>query len=159
MGSAEEPNLGTAFIIRQFKRAEEIELMRRVYGRKFVQVSVYGNSHDRRTVLMDKIRRYDASPKSDADCERQAIELIDIDHNQQDDANGEQLTDVFHLGDMFVDGIDANRANDTISRFIRALFWGEQHITEQRRIWALCCNRSVPTLCRSIEAGWSCNLH
>jgi deoxycytidylate deaminase len=120
--SLAEPALGTAYIVRQFKRPEEIEMMRRVYGRKFVQVSIFGSAHDRRGVLIEKIRRYESSPKTDADCERQAIELIDIDHNQKDDANGQRLSDVFHLGDVFVDGIDASKANDTIERFIRAFF-------------------------------------
>ena len=83
--SANSPALGTAYIVRQFKRPEEIELMRTVYGRKFIQVSVFGSALERREVLMDKIRRYDPSPKTDAECERLAIELIDIDHNQKDD--------------------------------------------------------------------------
>ena len=33
-GSENNPALGTAFIVRQFKRPEEIELMRATYGRK-----------------------------------------------------------------------------------------------------------------------------
>src|SRR5262249_44333089 len=67
------PARGSAYVVRQFKRPEEIELMRRVYGRKFIQVSVFGSATDRRRVLMEKIRRYESSPKSDTDCERQAI--------------------------------------------------------------------------------------
>lgn len=120
--SAVEPALGTSYIIRQFKRAEEIEMMRRVYGRKFIQVSIYGSAQERRGVLVEKIRRYDSSPKTDAECERQAIELIDIDHNQVDDVNGQRLSEVFHLGDVFVDGIDPEKANDTIERFVKAFF-------------------------------------
>ena len=49
------PARGTAYIIRQFKRPEEIELMRQVYGRKFLQVSVFGSAADRRRVMMEKI--------------------------------------------------------------------------------------------------------
>jgi hypothetical protein len=67
--------------VRQFKRPEEIELMRRVYGRKFVQVSIFGSAVDRRRVLMEKIQRYEPSPKTDVECEQQAIDLIDIDYN------------------------------------------------------------------------------
>jgi hypothetical protein len=58
---ANSPARGTAYIVRQFKRPEEIELMRRVYGRKFVQVSVFGSALERREVLINKIRRYEAS--------------------------------------------------------------------------------------------------
>lgn len=120
--SSTTPARGTAYIIRQFKRPEEIELMRQVYGRKFVQVSVFGSATDRRRVMMEKIRRYEVSPKTDAECELQAINLIDIDHNQKDDVNGQRIADVFHLGDVFVDGIDPKKATDTIERFIKALF-------------------------------------
>ncbi len=96
--------------------------MRQVYGRKFIQVSVFGSAADRRRVMMEKIRRYEASPKTDAECEAQAINLIDIDHNQKDDINGQRIADVFHLGDVFVDGIDPTSANETIERFIKAFF-------------------------------------
>lgn len=116
------PARGTAYIVRQFKRPEEIELMRQVYGRKFIQVSVFGSSADRRRIMMEKIRRYESSPKTDAECERQAIDLIDTDHNQKDDVNGQRIADVFHLGDVFVDGIAPEQANETIRRFIRAFF-------------------------------------
>jgi len=101
------PALGTAFIVRQFKRPEEIDLMRQVYGRKFIQVSVFGSAADRRRVMMEKIQRYEPSPKTDADCERQALELIEIDYNQRDEVDGQRVSDVFHLGDVFVTGIKA----------------------------------------------------
>ena len=121
-GGEDKPALGMAYIIRQFKRPEEITRMRRVYGRKFIQVSVYGSAVERRLVLMDKIRHFDHSPKSDAVLERQAIDLIDTDQNQIDDENGQRISDVFHLGDVFCDGINAERADETLKRFIRALF-------------------------------------
>ncbi|WOK19419.1 MULTISPECIES: anti-phage dCTP deaminase [Rhodopseudomonas] len=116
------PARGTAYVIRQFKRPEEIDMMRRVYGRKFIQVSVYGSAPERRQVLMDKIRRFDPSPKTDAKCEAQAIELIDTDHNESEDVHGQRVSDVFHLGDVFVNGIDKSKAKQTIDRFVRAFF-------------------------------------
>ena len=42
------PALGTAYIVRQFKREEEITLLRQVYGRKFIQVSVYLDKEERK---------------------------------------------------------------------------------------------------------------
>jgi deoxycytidylate deaminase len=116
------PARGTAYIVRQFKREEEIDLMRRVYGRKFVQVSVFGSAADRRRVMMEKIHRYEPSPKTDAECERQAVELIETDYNQKDDVNGQRVSEVFHLGDVFVNGIDTVMAERTIRRFIKAFF-------------------------------------
>ncbi|PRH88708.1 deoxycytidylate deaminase [Labrys okinawensis] len=121
-GDANSPALGTAYIIRQFKRPEEIDVMRGLYGRKFIQVSIYGNEIERRRHLIQKIRRYDNSPKSDSVCEKEAIELIDIDYNEKDKDNGQRISDVFHLGDLFVDSLTEDRGNGTIYRFIQALF-------------------------------------
>lgn len=116
------PSFGTAYVVRQFKRPEEIAVMRRIYGRKFLQVSVYGSPMDRRKILMEKIASYDASPKTDAEREHHAINLIETDANQADEENGQRLADVFHLGDVFVDGIDRDKADATLRRFIRAFF-------------------------------------
>lgn len=134
--SIAEPALGTAYIVRQFKRPEEIDLMRRVYGRKFIQVSVFGSEADRRSVLVAKIRQFDSAPKSDAECERQAIQLIDVDNNQIDDENGQRVSDAFYLGDVFVDGIDAKKAEETIRRFIKALF-GDNRISPNKDEYGL----------------------
>ncbi|PZU86578.1 MAG: deoxycytidylate deaminase [Chelatococcus sp.] len=121
-GSEEMPALSNSYIIRQFKRAEEIQLMRQTYGRKFIQISVYGSPIDRRRILISHIQSYDHSPKSESECERQAIDLIDKDHSQVDDENGQRLSEVFHLGDLFVDGISRPKAEKTISRFLDAFF-------------------------------------
>ncbi len=131
-----DPALKNAYIIRQFKRPEEIEVMRRVYGRKFIQVSVFGRSLERRQVLMDKISTYDSSPKNEAICEQEAIKLIDMDQSQKDDANGQRLSDVFHLGDVFVDGINKDRTTKTIQRFVRALF-GDTKISPSKDEYGL----------------------
>ncbi|MDF2118096.1 anti-phage dCTP deaminase [Roseiarcaceae bacterium H3SJ34-1] len=131
-----EPALGSAFIVRQFKRSEEIELMRSVYGRKFIQISVFGSSVDRRKVIMEKIAKYSSGSISDAERETQAIDLIDMDRNQQDDSNGQRLEEVFHLGDVFVDGISKERCEITMRRFIRALF-GDNSISPSRDEYGL----------------------
>lgn len=46
-----------AYIFRQFKRAEEIDAMRAIYGRKFIQISIFASEEDRRCVLKEKISR------------------------------------------------------------------------------------------------------
>ncbi|MGQ7793063.1 anti-phage dCTP deaminase [Faunimonas sp. B44] len=135
-GSRAEPKLGAAYIVRQFKRPEEIELMRRVYGRKFVQVSVYGSEIERRRTLIEKIRGYERSPKTDSECERLAIKLIEIDNNQVDDENGQRVSDVFHLGDVFVNGTNQEDTSDTINRFVRA-FFGDNRVSPSKDEYGL----------------------
>jgi deoxycytidylate deaminase len=122
----ENPQLGTAYIIRQFKRPEEIELMRRIYGRKFIQISISGSPLDRRKLLIERIKHFNSAPKTDQECEKQAIDLIAMDNNQKDDKDGQRISDVFHLGDLFIDGIDKDLIKSTIDRFIRALFGSNQ---------------------------------
>jgi deoxycytidylate deaminase len=131
-----EPAFGTAYIVRQFKRPEEIELMRRTYGRKFIQVSVFGSPIERRKALMAKIRAFNSAPKSDEQCEKDAIDLIEMDNNQKDEPNGQRLADVFHLGDVFVDGIEKKRTDETIRRFIVALF-GDTHVSPTKDEYGL----------------------
>jgi hypothetical protein len=135
-GSEVIPAFGTAYIICQFKRPEEIELMRTTYGRKFVQVSVYASPSERQVVLVDKIKHFNISPKDDFDCEKMAIELIKQDYNQKDVLDGQRLSEVFHLADVFVNGLNITSSVPTVERFIDALF-GSNHVSPKRDEYGL----------------------
>src|SRR4051812_18449528 len=53
-GSATDPDAllqKTAYIVRQLKRPQEVELLRKVYGRQFVLVSAYGSLDSRKRVV------------------------------------------------------------------------------------------------------------
>lgn len=117
-----EPALGNAFIVRQFKRAEEIQLMRQVYGRKFIQVSIYLDKDDRESLLIKKIKSYNSQTVSDAVARKHAIDLIEKDFKESQDEYGQRVSDVFHLGDIFVKGDGSEVASETIRRFINAFF-------------------------------------
>lgn len=117
-----EPALGAAYIVRQFKRPEEIQLMRQVYGRKFVQVSVYLDKADREALLVKKIRGYNSETVEEPNARKQAIDLIEKDYQESKDEYGQRVSDVFHLGDVFVNGDGSVTAANTVDRFIRAFF-------------------------------------
>jgi deoxycytidylate deaminase len=121
-GSLRDPRPQTAYIVRQFKRPEEIDLMRRVYGQKFIQVSIYGSEQDRFNAMVKKIMSFNSSPRNEHVSKQEAIKLIQMDSDQSDEIGGQQVSKVFHLGDVFVDGIDADNSHKTIERFINALF-------------------------------------
>ena len=53
----EQVRTGTAYIIRQLKRPEEVELLRKVYGKQFVLISAYGSAEDRKRVIEKALRR------------------------------------------------------------------------------------------------------
>lgn len=120
--AANTPRRGTAYIIRQFKRPEEIALLRQVYGRKFLQVSVYLDKEERKQLLVEKIKSYDSKIVEDANAESQALDLIEIDYSEVSDTYGQRVSDVFHLGDVFVRGEHKPSTAATIDRFIRAFF-------------------------------------
>ena len=96
--------------------------MRRVYGKKFILVSAYGSKEDRLRIMDKKINSFNSSPKDPYDCSKQAMDLLATDSYQKDKQNGQRVADVFHLGDVFVDGIDKNEMSATLQRFIRGFF-------------------------------------
>lgn len=96
--------------------------MRATYGRKFIQVSVSAPRKERREIIKEKIQNFDEAILSEEDCEKQAIELVKIDHDESDDEFGQRMSDVFHLGDVFVDGLNKQIIDTTTTRFIEALF-------------------------------------
>lgn len=121
------PVLGTAYIIRQFKLPQEIELLRRTYGRKFIQISIFADQEERKKSLIKSIQKFNSKHWSKSKAEKQAIELIEID-SKETDANevdvkyGQRVSDVFHIGDVFIRGHTKKEIDNTTGRFFEALF-------------------------------------
>lgn len=125
---ASTPIPGTAFVLRQFKREEEVKLLRKIYGRKFIQISAYLDNDERKQTLKRKIKGYSSATVADSKAEIQAIELINIDNHEETHDYGQRVSDVFHLGDVFVSGINSAEVDKTINRFINA-FFGDNNIS------------------------------
>lgn len=131
-----EPLLNRAFILRQFKREEEIALLREVYGRKFIQVSVFSDAEERRKQLIKKIKQYRTSLVVDADAEKTAIDLIERDNNEVGEDYGQRVSDVFHLGDVFVPGGSGEATKEVIDRFVKA-FFGHNGMSPTKREYGM----------------------
>lgn len=116
------PALGTAYIIRQLKTPGEVDVLRSVYGRKFVLVSVYCDISDIRKTISNKMRSASSFTRDDAEYEKRTISLIDRDSNEQTNNFGQKVSEIFHLADVFVDGRTTRLIHGTISRFIKAFF-------------------------------------
>jgi len=118
---AEIPLQAHAYIIRQLKRPEEINLLRKVYGRKFIQISVSLENDEKINRLSRSIssKNSNLSPKEAFEA---AKSLVERDFNEQAVPNGQRIEDVFHLGDVFVSGKSDVSASDTLRRFVEALF-------------------------------------
>ncbi|WP_372096857.1 anti-phage dCTP deaminase [Tistrella mobilis] len=118
----ESPLLGTVYIIRQFKRPEEINLLRGVYGRKFIQVSIFSDYSERKKQIIKRIKEFNVSDVTDSDAEKQAIDLIEKDNHEALEKYGQRISDVFHLGDVFVQGNSTEESENIINRFVNAFF-------------------------------------
>lgn len=110
-----------AYIIRQLKRKDEIKLLRRVYGDKFIQISI-SLPKELRVENLIKRMAVDHPHMKQSECERNARKLIEIDEDEDGDDYGQQVGEIFHLGDFFVRSDDIRSLNQNLQGFIRALF-------------------------------------
>lgn len=125
----------TAYIIRQLKREKEVELLRSVYGTKFLQISVSLDKEARTENLINKLSMEHPGLSAD-DCEKSARGLVATDEHQLNEdgsetSYGQQVGDIFHLGDFFVDGREATKISTKIQHFIKALF-GDNKISPSK---------------------------
>lgn len=128
--AAETPRNGHAYILRQLKRSEEIDLLRGVYNRNYIQVSA---SLDRESQLKALENRGKSErPEEDVDeISKWAADLISKDRNEAEEDHGQRFSETFQYGDLFVSARSYQLARDEINRFIQALF-GNNHISPTR---------------------------
>lgn len=113
---------GSAFIIRQLKTPEEVQLLRSVYGRLFIQISVYGAPSKREDRLTASIKIRSKGSIEDTRARAAARMLIDRDQKENHISYGQNVNDTFPLGDVFIDSFNRAQSNFSIDRFLNALF-------------------------------------
>jgi deoxycytidylate deaminase len=110
-----------AFLVHQFKRKEEIELLRAVYGRLFFQVSVYSRRGARVEYLSQRFAR--SENRSSARSYRDAAEaLITRDENEVEERHGQRVASIFHDADFIVSTDAADTPDHQVRRFCELLF-------------------------------------
>jgi deoxycytidylate deaminase len=112
----------TAFLIHQFKRKEEVEFLRGIYGRLFFQISAYS----RRGARVDTLARRIANSKDAAHPEQfrnKAEELVQRDADESGVVHGQRVSKIFHDAD-FIINLDLRKPplSDQIHRFLEILF-------------------------------------
>jgi deoxycytidylate deaminase len=112
----------TAFLIRQLKRPDEVELLRRVYGKQFILVSGYGSADHRKTQIERKLKDSLPIATPEHTVSNFADQLMERDADEGADNHGQHLRDTFHLADVFVDGINRDRLRAGMERFVQAFF-------------------------------------
>jgi len=120
------PAFGTCHIIRQLKRKEEVDVLRKTYGKRFIQISATADREHQIAFLSSRLAQTD-SQLSGEDTQKVAERLIDTDEKEQDEKeqkakHGQQLGKIYHLGDAFFDMTNPKKAKFSCSRFFRAFF-------------------------------------
>lgn len=124
-----------AFIIHQFKRKEEIDLFRSIYGKQFFQISVYSRRGARVEYLAMRFANTEHSANRN-DFRAEAERIVQIDYNESG-AHGQKLVKIFHDGDFIVniDG-DIQSTQKQIERFVKLIF-GANDISPTKMEYAM----------------------
>lgn len=122
------PEKGVAYIVRSFKRPEEVTLFRDTYGKAFNLISVYSPKAAR---VEHMARRFQgiSSPEK-AGPEELAVRLVKRDYEEEGKL-GQQLGKTFPLADFFVSNAPNNVLERQLKRFVRLVF-GDPYISPSK---------------------------
>ena len=121
-GSADTYIPKTAYVFDQFKRKEEIELLRQVYGRLFVTISLYSEKKTRLDQLINRIASDHADARLADEHSSIASELMKRDQSEENEPSGQRLEEAYPIADLFLNIDDLEAAERTLTRFLDALF-------------------------------------
>lgn len=124
-----------AYLIHQFKRKEEVDLLRSVYGRLFFQVSVYSRRGARVDYLSRRFASSDNRPTARA-YRNSAETLISRDENEVEERHGQRVASIFHDADFIVNLDTTSTVEDQVTRFCELIF-GSNVISPTKTEYAL----------------------
>ncbi|WP_321883364.1 anti-phage dCTP deaminase [Paraburkholderia bannensis] len=128
-GDRKKPASRVAYIIRSFKRPEEVELYRDVYGKAFTLISVYSPRVAR---IRHMERKFLKSSRTRKKAGEYAVELINRDYAEEDGKDyGQSVGETFPLADYFVTSGLASEIEGNIRRLVRLIF-GDPYISPTR---------------------------
>ncbi|WLA65911.1 hypothetical protein QNN01_03270 [Bradyrhizobium diazoefficiens] len=124
------------YLLSQFKRKEEIDLLRSVYGRVFFQVSVYS----RRGARVDNLSRRFAEGQNrgnPSSFRAAAEEIVQRDENESDQRHGQRVSKVFHDADVI---INADKGHEDVQKQVRRfcdLLFGSNKISPNKNEYGM----------------------
>lgn len=117
-GNDQIPAGRDAYILRSLKRREEVELLRQIYGPRFVLFSIYAPEKARAAYLKKRIRESRVLP-ADPMPRYSAKKLIKRDRSEAI-KHGQDVEGTFHRGDFFIDG--TAEVEEQLRRTVEILF-------------------------------------
>lgn len=127
----ESPIPRRAYIIRQFKRPEEVLLFKKVYGGQFILISASSPEEFRIKRIQERERKSCGGLIDELCLKERSFRLISQDSKESSEVHGQNVRDAFPLGDVFIDASDVDSCSYNIRRFIKLLF-GSNEITPTR---------------------------
>jgi deoxycytidylate deaminase len=124
------------YLLYQFKRREEIDLLRSVYGRAFFQVSVYS----RRGARVDNLSRRFAEGQNRGNHNTYrgaAEEIVQRDENESDEKHGQRVSRIFHDADVLV---NSDKGDEDVDRQVRRfcdLLFGSNKLSPNRNEYGM----------------------
>lgn len=126
LGSEKSGDLGEmpldnkAFVFNSLKRPEEVESLRRVYGKSFFLIGAY-SPRESRVVKLAKDIAGSRNKQNSAEFRTEAEQLIEKDRADQGEPLGQAVQKTFPEADVFIN-VDDDNAEKEIKRFVRLIF-------------------------------------
>lgn len=117
-----------AYVVRSFKRPEEAELYRSIYGKAFTLISVYSSRASR---IQSLAKRCIGSAKTERTAEELAISLVNRDDREEGEKCGQRVGRTFPLADFFVTSESRTSLDEQLKRLVRLTF-GDPYISPTR---------------------------
>jgi hypothetical protein len=112
---------GTVYLLHQFKRKEEVDLLRTTYGRLFFQISIYSRRGTRIDYLSKRFASHDHGAPSQK-YRPAAEELIQKDENEIGEFHGQRVATIFHDADFIANLDVAEAIHLQVNRFGELIF-------------------------------------
>jgi deoxycytidylate deaminase len=127
-----------ATILRSLKHPDEVQLLRQVYGERFILIGVNAPEPDRRRRLIDQLLEESHAFARD-EVAAKAEELLRRDSKDPHNDYGQNVRKAFEEADVFVHTGTGDK-NEAVDRFIRLLF-GDPFVTPERDEMAMAMAR------------------
>ena len=108
-----------AYVVHSFKRPEEVDTFRAIYGRGFYAISVFSPREARVEALATRIGR--SRPLDASGFREKAEQLLERDELEEGNPLGQKVRDAFPLADLFVDIRDRGELETNIRRFVELI--------------------------------------
>lgn len=126
-GSPDSPLPRQAYVLRSLKHPAELKTLRSIYGPSFFLIAAYCPRETRKRNLAETL----SASEYNMQTERyfgEAEALMKRDESERDvNEFGQNVRDTFPTADVFVDASSAEKATESVARFVQLIFGSEIH--------------------------------